>query len=85
MRVTARSAHDRVDGWRGGRLLVRTTAPPVEGQANEAVRRLIAGAAGVAPSQVEVVRGGRARDKTVRIRGLPAADLLRALGHPEYR
>lgn len=85
MRVAARSREDRVEGWREGRLLVRTTAPPVEGRANEAVRRLIAQAAGVAPSRVEVVRGARSRDKTVRVRGCSSGDLLRVLGHPDYR
>ena len=85
MRVTVRSAHDRVEGWRDGRLIVRTTAPPLQGRANDAVRRLIADACGLAPSQVEVIRGERAREKTVRVRGLRRDDLLRALRHPDYR
>ena len=84
VRVTARSSHDRVEGWREGRLVVRTTAPPLEGRANEAVRRLIAAAAGVTPSQVQVIRGERAREKTVRVSGLPNDDLLRRLRHPDY-
>ena len=84
MRVTARAAHDRVEGWREGRLVVRTTAPPLEGRANDAVRRLIARAVGVAPSQVQVIRGERAQGKTVRVSGLLRDDLLRRLRHPDY-
>lgn len=84
VRVTARSAHDRVEGWREEYLVVRTTAPPLEGRANEAVRRLIARAVGVAPSRVQVIRGERAREKTVRVSGLLRDDLLRRLRHPDY-
>jgi uncharacterized protein (TIGR00251 family) len=61
-----------------GRLVVRVTAPPAEGKANEAVRRLIAKRLGVAKSRVTIVRGARSRDKTIRIervsRPLPLFD-----------
>ena len=53
----------------------RVTAPPVDGRANDALCRLIADRAGVAPSRVSVVRGGRARDKVVRVEGLDPAAL----------
>lgn len=84
VRVHPRAAQDRLDGWREGHLLVRTTAPPVEGRANDAVCRLVASAAGVAPSRMQVIRGARARDKVLRVRGLPRGELLRRLGHPDY-
>lgn len=84
VRVIPRAARDRLAGWRQGRLLVRTTAPPLEGRANEALCALIADALGVAPSAVQVIRGAWARDKVLRVRGLPRLDLLRALGHPNY-
>jgi len=83
VRVTPRAARDRLEGWREGRLIVRTTAPPVAGQANDAVCRLIADAVGVARTQVQVVGGAHGREKTIRVTGLPADVLLRALGHPE--
>jgi uncharacterized protein len=54
---------------------VRVTAPPVDGRANDALCRLIADRAGVAPSRVSVVRGAKARDKVVRVEGIEAADL----------
>lgn len=84
VRVIPRAARDRLDGWRQGRLLVRTTAPPLQGRANDAVRALIADALGLAPSAVEVIRGAQTRDKLLRVRGRPQRDLLRALGHPDY-
>ena len=48
----------------------RVTAPPVVGRANDALCRLIADRAGVAPSRVSIVRGAKSRDKVVRVEGL---------------
>jgi uncharacterized protein YggU (UPF0235/DUF167 family) len=44
------------------------------------LRRLIAGRARVGVSRVEIVRGERARNKTVRVRGLSTRALRAALG-----
>lgn len=70
MRVIPRAARDEIGGIREDALLVRVTAPPVEGAANEAVVGLLARALGVAPREVRVERGGHGRRKTV---SLPAA------------
>jgi uncharacterized protein (TIGR00251 family) len=67
VRVIPRAKRDEVAGERGGRLLVRTSAPPVDNKANDAVRRIIAEHLGVAARDVEVVTGHRSRDKTLRI------------------
>jgi uncharacterized protein YggU (UPF0235/DUF167 family) len=63
-------------------VLIRVTAPPVDGKANEALCRLVAKAAGVAPSRVTLVRGHAARDKVLRIEGVEEAALRAALGLP---
>jgi uncharacterized protein len=63
-------------------VLIRVTAPPVDGKANEALCRLIAKAAGVAPSSVRVVSGHTARDKVVAVEGVEPAELRAALGLP---
>ena len=65
---------------RDGVLLVRVSAPPAEGRANEAVCRLIAKAVGVPRSRVSVVRGLTARDKAVSVEGMADEDVRRALG-----
>jgi hypothetical protein len=84
VRVQPRAKRTEIAGERGGALLVRVTAPPVEGRANDALRlrKLIAKHAGVAPSRVEVVRGTGGRDKVVRVRGVAPAELRRTLGLP---
>ena len=63
-------------------MLIRVTAPPVDGRANEALCRLIAKRAGVAPSRVTVIRGHTARDKVLRVEGVDGAALRAALGLP---
>lgn len=82
IRVQPRASRDEIVGWRGGALVVRLTAPPVEGRANEALRKLLAKRLRIAPSRVEVVRGAASRDKVVRFSGLSQAELERALGRP---
>jgi len=80
VRVVPRAKRNELAGERAGALLVRVTAPPVDGKANAAVCRLIARAAGVPQSRVSVVRGASARDKVVRVEGVEARALRAAVG-----
>lgn len=48
-------------------LLIRTTATPEGGKANDAVLRLLAKALGVPASSLQLVRGTTARTKVVRL------------------
>jgi uncharacterized protein len=72
-----------VVGERAGAVVIRVTAPPVDGRANAALCRLVARAAGVAPSRVTIVRGHAARDKVVRVDGVDGVALRAALGLEE--
>ena len=69
VRVIPRSRREGVDLERDGRLVVRTTAAPVDGSANERVIELLAEHFGVRRRQDEIINGHRARVKTVRITG----------------
>jgi uncharacterized protein len=80
VRVQPRARRDEIAGERAGALVVRVTAPPVEGRANEAVRRLLAKRLGIAPGKVAIVRGEGARDKLIEVEGLEPAEVRRALG-----
>jgi uncharacterized protein len=80
VRVTPRAHADEIVGERDGTLLVRVRAPPVDGRANAAVCRVIAKRAGVRAGDVTVVRGARSREKVLRVEGIGADDLARALG-----
>ena len=73
VRVQPRASRDVLGGEREGALVVRVTAPPLEGRANEALSRLLGKALGVAPSAVRVLRGESGRDKLVAVDGVAAA------------
>ena len=79
LRVQPRARKDEIAGERDGALIVRVTAPPVEGKANDAVRKLLAKRLGIAPGRVTVVRGATGRDKLVEIDGMEADAVRRAL------
>jgi len=82
VRLQPRASRSEITGERNGALVVRVTAPPVDGRANAALCALLAGTAGVAPSRVAVVRGLTSRDKVVRVDGVDEAALRSALGLP---
>jgi uncharacterized protein (TIGR00251 family) len=73
VRVQPRASKDALSGEREGALVVRLTAPPVEGAANEALARFLGRTLGVPPSAVRVVRGTTGRNKVVSVAGLDAA------------
>jgi uncharacterized protein (TIGR00251 family) len=75
VRVQPRAARDEVAGEMGGAIKLRITAPPVDGKANEAIRRLIARLVGVSFSAVEIVSGQSSRDKVIRVHHVTAARL----------
>ena len=67
IRVTPRASANAVAGERDGVLLVRVTAPPVEGKANDAVVALLAKALGTPQGAVQVVRGATSRTKRISV------------------
>ncbi len=75
VRVQARAAANEIAGVRDDVLLVRVTAPPADGKANAAVRKLIARRLRVGVTRVEIVRGGSAREKVLRIEGVTREQL----------
>jgi uncharacterized protein (TIGR00251 family) len=76
VRLTPRGGRDAIEGVErraDGRIVLkaRVRAAPFEGQANDALCRLIAHELGLAPRQVEIAAGERARIKRLRIAGDP--------------
>lgn len=79
IRVQPRARRDEIVGERGDVLVVRVTAPPVDGRANEAVCKLVARALDVPPRDVDVIRGHTAREKVVEVARVETAELRRRL------
>jgi uncharacterized protein (TIGR00251 family) len=73
--LVPRAAATGIEGTRDGALRIRVTAPPVDGAANEALRRLLAGELGVARSAVEIVAGATGRRKVVAVDGIGADEV----------
>jgi hypothetical protein len=67
VRVIPRAKRNEVGGERAGRLLVRTTAAPVDDRANVAVCKQVAEYLGVPERRVTIESGHHARDKVLRI------------------
>ncbi len=67
IRVTPRASANAIAGERDGVLLVRVTAPPVEGKANDAVVAILAKTLGVPRGTIRVERGAAARTKRVSV------------------
>ena len=79
VRVIPRARRSELSGVRNGALLVRLSAAPVDGAANEALRTLLAGVLGVPLRGVAIVSGERSREKRVRVSGLTPAALRQRL------
>ncbi len=65
VRLTPRSAVERVEDVVDGVLMVRVMAPAVDGAANVALIRLLADELGVARREVRIVAGAASRQKLV--------------------
>ena len=82
-RVTPKVSRNAADGVRcdadgNERLVLKVTAPPDKGKANNAVIKLLAKALNVPASQIEIVSGETNRNKTLLVRG-ESGDLLKSL------
>lgn len=73
--VQPRASRARIGPRHDGRIKIAVTAPPVDGEANAAVIELVAEALGVSRGAIEVIAGVSSRRKTLRIRGVTAAQL----------
>ncbi|TFU03289.1 DUF167 domain-containing protein [Polymorphobacter arshaanensis] len=78
VRVSPRGGRNAVEGLREDaagtqHLVVRVSAAPVDGEANEAVESTVAKWLGIKPRMVEIISGETARVKLLRIDGDPVA------------
>jgi uncharacterized protein len=75
VRIQPRASKNGIVRMEDGSLKIRLTAPPVDGAANEALVKFLAGIFSIAQSQVEIVSGHTSRAKRVRINGVDEEDV----------
>jgi hypothetical protein len=75
LRVKPRASRSKILGTRGGALLIAVAAPPVDGEANEAVRELLARELRIPKRAVEILVGTSGRNKIVAVDGLGIDDI----------
>lgn len=83
VRVTPRARRNEITGVRSdGTLKIRITAPPVDGKANAALIKFLAGVLGVRKPRVEIVAGHTGLDKIISIIDMSAEEVQqRILDH----
>lgn len=82
VRVVPRARRSALAGRHGDALKLKVAAPPVDGAANDEVRRFLADLSDVRPAEVEIISGERVRDKVVLVRGVAPDQLRTALAPP---
>ena len=78
IRVIPRARKTQISGERGGALVIRVAAPPVDGAANDAVIEFLAKALSVPRRAIRIVAGERTPIKRIAVDGV-ALDGVRAL------
>jgi uncharacterized protein (TIGR00251 family) len=79
VRVIPNAKKNEFAGYREGELVLRLSAPAIEGKANKAAIEFVARYFGVARSAVVLTGGERSRHKIFEIVGLDDGDLQRRL------
>lgn len=80
LHIQPRASRTELAGRHGDALKLRIAAPPVDGEANDAVLRFLAERLGVPRSAVTLERGASSRAKTVRVAGVDARVAAVTLG-----
>ncbi|MDD3268993.1 MAG: DUF167 domain-containing protein [Syntrophomonadaceae bacterium] len=80
VRVQPRSSRNQIVGEQEGALKIKLTAPPVDGEANQALVAFLSQFFGVAKRDVQIVKGETSRHKSVSINGLKSEMFLKKIG-----
>ncbi|MEP6569799.1 MAG: DUF167 domain-containing protein [Acidobacteriota bacterium] len=78
VRVVPRASRSEIMGEHNGALRVRVAAPPVDGESNEELIRLLARAFCVPRGAIEIMAGLSSKLKTIRATGAKPAVLISA-------
>lgn len=79
LRIHPGARRSAVNGFFGDALKIDLQAPPVDGKANAALLKFIAGLFGISKSSVELKSGECSRDKIVKISGVSPDVIIQTL------
>ncbi len=77
--ATPRASRTAVTGLHGGRLKVQVAAPPVDGEANDALVAWLAKALGVPRAAITLRQGHGSRQKVFEVAGVSLSEARAAL------
>lgn len=80
VQAVPRASRNAIGKPHGDRLKLHVSAPPVDGEANAAIIKLVAKTLALPRAAVEIVRGQTGKRKTLRIHGLEAGEIEARLG-----
>lgn len=77
--LTPKASKEGLAGLYGDALKVKVKAPPVDGKANKALVKFLAGRLDISSSRVEIIAGQTSRSKTVRISDIASEEVVKRL------
>jgi len=77
--VQPRSKKNGIAEIRDGVLIIKVNAPPVEGAANKALKKLLSQTLGISKSNIEILKGKTSHRKLILCRNFRIKDLEQAL------
>jgi len=80
VRVQPRASKNEIVGEYDGALKIKLTAPPVEGEANEALINFLAQFLKIPRKDVILVKGETARHKTIAVNGINREQFMEKIG-----
>lgn len=79
IKAQPRARETAIVGMHGTELKIRIAAPPVDSAANDALIEFLADTLGCGKRQLILARGASSQHKVVRVVGMEAAEVVRAL------
>jgi hypothetical protein len=80
LHVIPNASKSQLIGEHNGALKIKIQAPPVDGKANEAIVAYFAELLNLSKVKIEIVRGDKAKSKSLLVRGLSKSEVEKRLG-----
>jgi len=82
IKLQPRASKNELQGFHGKELWVRTTAAPVDSEANSALLKMLSEVLDIPKSNITIITGLRNRHKVVKIRGIEREEAIKRLTSP---